>query len=67
LPEYRFNIIQGKDHLTALAEQLAIYANFLWENMEISALIGDSPLNVNNRPVVSAESLLDTQLDKVDW
>jgi starvation-inducible DNA-binding protein len=41
LPEYRFNIIQGKDHLTALAEQLAIYANFLWENIEISALIGD--------------------------
>ncbi|MFH7025842.1 MAG: DNA starvation/stationary phase protection protein Dps [Heteroscytonema crispum UTEX LB 1556] len=42
LPEYRFNIIEGKDHLTALAEQLAIYANFLWENIEISALIGDS-------------------------
>jgi starvation-inducible DNA-binding protein len=31
LPEYRFNIIEGKDHLTTLAEHVAIYANFLWD------------------------------------
>ncbi|KOP25428.1 recombinase RmuC [Hapalosiphon sp. MRB220] len=42
LPEYPLNIIEGKDHVSSIAERLAIYGNLLWENIDRTAVLGDA-------------------------
>ncbi len=42
LPEYPFNITEGKDHVSSIAERLAIYGNLLWENIDRTAVLGDA-------------------------
>ncbi len=42
LPEYPLSIIEGKDHITEVAERLAVYGNLLWENIDRTAVLGDA-------------------------
>lgn len=42
LPEYPIDIIDGKDHIIALAERFAPYAKSLRQNIDASADLGDA-------------------------
>ena len=42
LPEYPFDIVEGKDHVTALADRFAIYAKSLRENIDFTSELGDA-------------------------
>ena len=45
LPEYSFDIIDGKDHIIALASRMAIYAKSLREGIERTDAIGEMDTN----------------------
>ncbi|MGF1492811.1 MAG: DNA starvation/stationary phase protection protein Dps [Microcoleaceae cyanobacterium] len=42
LPEYPYEIVDGKDHVAALAERLAIYANHVREAIDKTEGLGDA-------------------------
>ncbi|MBD1904152.1 DNA starvation/stationary phase protection protein Dps [Funiculus sociatus GB2-A5] len=42
LPEYPFDILDGKDHITALSDRFAPYAKSLRQNIDASAELGDA-------------------------
>ncbi|GAB4542087.1 MAG: DNA starvation/stationary phase protection protein Dps [Pleurocapsa sp.] len=45
LPEYPLDAVQGIDHVTALAERLAVYARHLRDNMTQAMELGDQDTN----------------------
>lgn len=42
LPEYPFDIVNGKDHVSALADRMAVYATLLRNNIDYTADLGDA-------------------------
>ena len=45
LPEYPLDIVNGIDHVTALADRFAPYAKHLRENIDRAAELGDRDTN----------------------
>jgi starvation-inducible DNA-binding protein len=45
LPEYPFEVVNGTEHITALADRLAIYAKSLRKNIDETDSLGDMDTN----------------------
>ncbi|NJL56639.1 DNA starvation/stationary phase protection protein Dps [bacterium] len=42
LPEYPYDIIEGKDHVTSLADRFALYAKSIRQNIDVTSDLGDA-------------------------